>query len=211
MKARTLITQRLYFGMDALKLRACTGRALARIVGLPRERARISAPNLHQDFDVNTVDGHALIGQLVSAGLLQPAAEREDDYRLTERFFEFAAARVVEPLQRPRAKLLLAAACNLAERINREWAQNPLAIDSFAVYGAYMSREHQIDELCLGIVVQARATPPRARFRRMLTKHDGAEQVRAAFRDLSSFISVRLVTDQRALPRPFAVVFDRTA
>jgi hypothetical protein len=206
MKARTLITQRLYFGMDALKLRASTGRALARIVGLPRERARISAPNLHQDFAVNTVEGQALIGQLVSAGLLQPAPERDDAYRLTERFFEFAAARVVEPLQRPRAKLLLAAGCKLAERINREWTQNPLEIDAFAVYGAYMSREHQIDELNLGIVVAARA-----RSRWMLTKPDGASQLRGAFRELSSFVNVRLVTERGALPRPFSIVFDRMA
>jgi len=209
MKARTLITQRLYFGMDALKLRASTGRALARIVGLPRERARISGANLQQDFDVDTREGRALLEELVTAGLLQPVTERNDDYRLTERFFEFAAARVVEPLQRPRAKLLLAAACKLAERINQEWAHNPLEIEAFAVYGAYMSRDHQIDELSLGIVVRARASAARARFRRVLPKADGADQIRAAFRELSSFVTVRLVTDRRALPRPFSMVFDR--
>ena len=211
MKARTLVTQRLYFGMDALKLHACTGRALSRIVGLPRERARVSAPNLHQDFEVDPTQGQALIGQLVSAGLLQPAPERPDDYRLTERFFEFAAARIVEPLQRPRAKLLLAMGCKLAESINREWSRNPLEIESFAVYGAYMTREHRMDELSLGVVVQSRVSPPRARFRKMLTKSEGADQIRTAFRDLSSFVTVRLVTDRRTLPRPFSMVFDRAA
>ena len=43
MKALTLVTQRLYFGIDALSLRAATGRVLSRVVGLPPERARVSA------------------------------------------------------------------------------------------------------------------------------------------------------------------------
>src|SRR6185503_4582498 len=30
---RTLVTERLYFGLDPIKLRAATGRALARVVG----------------------------------------------------------------------------------------------------------------------------------------------------------------------------------
>ncbi len=31
--------------------------------------------------------------------------------------------------------------------------------------------------------------------------------MRTAFRELSSFIRVKMVTDKRLLPRPFAVVF----
>ena len=52
MKARTLVTQRSYYGMDPLSLRAATARVFARVVGLPAERARVSARNLHQDFGV---------------------------------------------------------------------------------------------------------------------------------------------------------------
>src|SRR5439155_26285023 len=119
MKARTLVTQRLYFGMDALSLRAATGRVLSRVVGLPPERARVSARSLRQDFGVDTVQGNALlVEQLVAEGLLEPPAALQVDYGLTERFVEYASARVVEPLPRERARQLLANACELAARVN---------------------------------------------------------------------------------------------
>ncbi len=45
----------------------------------------------------------------------------------------------------------------------------------------------------------------------MLTKAEGADAIRTGFRELSSFIRVRLVTDERTLPRPFSRVFDADA
>ena len=42
----------------------------------------------------------------------------------------------------------------------------------------------------------------------MLRKQEGAEAIKAAFRGLSSFMRVRLVTDVRTLPRPFSLVFE---
>jgi hypothetical protein len=41
----------------------------------------------------------------------------------------------------------------------------------------------------------------------MATKAEGANQIRAAFRELSSFVRVRVVHDAQLLPRPFAVAF----
>ena len=46
------------------------------------------------------------------------------------------------------------------------------------------------------------------RFGRSLRKAEGAEAIRNAFKRLSSFVRVRLVTDVRTLPRPFSVVFE---
>ena len=205
MKARTLVTQRLYFGMSALNLRAATGRVLSRVVGLPPERARISARSLRQDFGVDTVQGNALVEQFVAEGLLERPGELQADYGITDRFVEYASARVVEPLARERARHLLANACELAARVNGEWTRNPLEIEAVAPFGCYMSRDRQLAELPLGIVVRPRAR--RARWGRAQTKSDGAREIRVQFRELSSFVHVRMVKDARLLPRPFAVAF----
>lgn len=208
MKPRTLVTDRLYFGLDPIKLRAATGRALARVVGLPPERARISVTSIRQDFAVDTVQGQALVNEFVAAKLLEPPNERAAGYGLTREFFELAAARIVDPLPRSRAKLLLTEGCTLAERINEEAVHNPLAITAFAVFGDYMSRAHHLEELSLGVVVALRPPSRRTRFGRMQSKAEGAVAIRSAFRQLSSFVQVRLVTDVRTLPRPFSLVFE---
>jgi len=207
MKARTLITHRLYFGMDAMKLRTASAQVISRVVGLSPERARVSARSLRQDFGVDTVQGKELVEQFVTEGLLEPPRELQVDYGLTERFLEFASARVVDPLPRERAKQLLAHACELAARVNGDWARNPLEIEAIAPFGCYMSRDRQLAELPLGIVVRTRPAARRARWGRIQTKGDGAREIRAQFRDLSSFIHVRMVSDTRRLPRPFAFAF----
>jgi len=208
MRERTLVTQRLYFGMNALDLRAAATRVLARVVGLPPELVHVSARNLRQDFALDTVEGEALVEGFVAEGLLEPRTERRGDYRLTKRFLEFATARVVEPLPRERAKELLARACELAARINAEWTRNPLEIELVAPYGSYMGRDAQLAALPVGVVVGPREPSRRARWGRMATKADGARDMRAAFRELSSFIRVRMVNDRRLVPRPFIVVFE---
>ena len=186
MKARTLITQRQYFGLDALNLRLAAARVLARVVGLAPERARVSVRNLRQDFAVNTVEGQALFEELVAEGLLVPRAAQHGDYRLTERFLEFAT---------------------LASCINRQWSRNPFEVEAIATFGSYMSLDTQLAELPLGIVVRSRTTARRARWGRMATKAQGAYDIRAAFRELSSFVRVRMVKETRLLSRPFGVVF----
>jgi hypothetical protein len=207
MRTRTLVTHRLYFGVDALQLRAATARVAARVVGLPPDRARVSARSFCQDFGVESVRGQALIDEFVAAGVLEPPGELQSDYGLTERFVEFAAARVVEPLPRQRARQLLAQACALAARVNEEWTHNPLEIEAVVPFGGYMTRETNLAELSLGIVVRPRTAERRARWGRIKSKSDGAREIRAQFRELSSFIHVRMVNETRLLPRPFSVAF----
>jgi hypothetical protein len=207
MKSRTLVTQRLYFGIDALALRAATVRALSRTVGLPPDRARVSAKHLRRDFGVDTVQGDALIESLVAEGMLEAPDDLQSDFGLTQRFLEFASARVVDPLPRDRARQLLGDACVLAERVNVEWTRNPLEIEVLAPFGCYMSRDAQLAELPLGIVVRYRAADRRARWGRIQNKNDGAHEIRSEFRALSSFVHVRMVGNSRKLPRPFAVAF----
>lgn len=208
MKQRTLLTNRRYYGLDPVHLRAASGRALARVVGLPPERARISATNLRHDFSLDATQAESLVKEFVAEGLLEPPTLDRTGYGLTPQFAELAAARVVEPLPRTRARQLLIDACAIAERINQEDIHNPLMIIAFAVYGDYMTRSHHLSALSLGIVVDLRAPTRRMRFGRSMRKPEGAAAVKDAFKSLSSFMRVRLVTDVRSLPRPFNVVFE---
>ena len=207
MKTRTLLSHQRYFGMDPVALRHATGRVLLRVAGLPPERARVSAQRLREDFGQDTAGGDALLRELVYSGLLEPHAERLGDYRLTERFAEFASARIVAPLLRVRAKQLLDEACRLAAEINGEWNRNPLAIWAIAVSGDYMSRNHELADLTLWVVVGRRARVRAPRWVRLPSKAEGAAAIRDALRKLSSFIVVHLVTDTASLPRPFSVAF----
>jgi len=208
MKARTLVTDRLYFGIDPLSLRTGTARVYTRVVGLPPERARVSARSLRQDFGIgDTRMGQELIDEFVADGLLDPPNEFQPDYGLNQRFLEFAFARVVEPLPRDRAKQLLGKACELAARVNAEWTRNPLEIEMVAPYGSYMTRDRQLADLSLGVVVRNRLSSRRARWGRIVSKSEGAHDIRSALRELSSFIHVRLVSNKSRLPRPFSVAF----
>jgi hypothetical protein len=178
-----------------------------RVAGLPPERARVSAHRLQEDFGLDTIRAGALVRELLAEGLLVPHAARPGDYRLTERFVAFASARIVAPLPRVRAKQLLDQACRLAAEINREWTRNPLAIDAIAVSGDYMSREHELADLTLWVVVAPRRRVRAPRWVRLPTKAEGAVEIRSALRKLSSFMVLHLVTGTAAIPRPFSVAF----
>jgi hypothetical protein len=211
MRSRTLITDRLYFGLPPTALRGAASRVVGRVVGLSREQARVSADAIRQDFAVDTVMGNALLHEFVDAGLLRPHAERTDNYEVTGKFMEFAMARVVEPLPRARAKLLLAKAAELAAHVNADWGRNPLEIHKVTVSGGYMSKQDGLAELTLGLVVRSRAPTWQARWGRMANKTAGAIKLRTAFAELSSFIVIHLATDVKDLPRPFSVIYDADA
>jgi len=170
----------------------------------------VSATNLRHDFSLDTTQAEALVKEFVAEGLLDPPTIDRTGYGLTPQFVELAAARVVEPLPRARAKQLLTEACALAERINDEDVHNPLMVIAFAVHGDYMTPAHHLSTLAVGVVVDLRAPTRRMRFGRSMRKPEGAASIKEAFKSLSSFMRVRLVTDVRSLPRPFSVVFEGT-
>ena len=207
MKERTLLADRLYFGLEPDRLRASAQRVLTRVSGLRKEHTRISARNLRQDFELTTIEGKALVDEFVAQGLLRERSTSAGHYRPTRRLAEIANARVVPPLARPRAKLMVAKAVELATMINVRWSRNPLEIDTIATFGGYMSRDSEIADLGLGIVLRIRPALRRARFLSIASKPEGATEIKAAFAALSSYVRVRLVNDARELPRPFAVVF----
>jgi len=205
MKSRTLIAHHRYFGVDALALRTAAGRVLTRVVGMPH--ARVRAEHLKQDFAVDTVEGNALLHELVDGGLLRPDDERPGAFEPTDRLREFAAARVVEALPRARARQLVARACNVVREVNAEWNRNPLYVEALAVSGSYMSRDEGLADLTLGVVVRTRDADRRARWGRMSNKQAGAQAISDELQSLSSFVAVHFVTEVADLPRPFAIVY----
>jgi hypothetical protein len=207
MKIRTLVTQRQYYGMEAVALRAAMARILSRVAGLPPDAARVSRRNLLQDFALDAPAAQDTLDKMVADGLLQQPDELQSDFALTERFLEYATARVVEPLPRDRARQLLGKACELAASINAEWKTNPLEINALAPFGSYLSHDTLLAELPLGIAVRPRSSSRKARWTRTVSRRDGARQIRAAVRELSTFFHIRMVSDPKLLPQPFAVVF----
>ncbi len=207
MKIRTLVTKRQYYGMEAVAMRAAMARVLSRVAGLPADGARVSRRHLYQDFGLDTAAAQDTLDQMVADGLFQQPDERQGDFALTERFLEFATARVVEPLPRERARQLLGKVCLLATQINAEWKSNPLEIAALAPFGSYLSPDKLLAELPLGIVVRPRSPSRKARWTRTVSRRDGARQIRAAVRELSTFFHIRMVSDPKLLPQPFAVVF----
>ncbi len=207
MKIRTLISNQLYFGLEPLDLRRGTERTLSRVFGLPPERVRVNAQTLREDFRVDTAEGDALLHSFVTAGLLQPDPQTAGNYRLTERFHEFAQARVIAPLERAEAKDLIDKGCRLAAQINADRTWNPLMIDTMGVSGPYMSRSDYVAEITFWPVVKARAQVRPRRFGPPMSKAEGSSEIRGALRELSSFITVHLVTDTASVERPFSVPF----
>lgn len=205
MRPRTLTTQRLYFGVDAFKLRDATSKVLSRVVGLGPERARVRAADIQRDFGLDTIEGATLVEEMVIEGLLAPRSEA-NEFQLTDRFREYANARVVEALSRSRARAIVANARQLADRINSEWTRNPLEVAALAPFGTYLSQDPTLEALPLGIVVRMRPVTRRARWR-MLSKADGAHEIRGAFKGLSSFVHAQLCMGVSELATPFAVVY----
>ena len=195
-----------YFGVEPRKLRTAAARIVSRVAGLPPERARVTSRQLLLDFGIDTIEGLSLVDELVAAGLLVPRPELPGVFGIASGFKEIATARVIDPLPRERARQLIGEACALAAVINADWPRIPLEIDALAAFGSYMSRDSQLAELSLGVVVRARPATRRAHWR-MSSKSDGAGAVRTAFRELDPFVRVRLVTDLSDVPRPFSVVF----
>jgi hypothetical protein len=207
MKPVTLVAHRRYFGLDPVHLRNSASRLLTRVVGLPPGRARLRHEHLKHDFALDTVAGEALVEQFVAQGVLRRAGDDADTLEPTGRLRALAAARVVEPLPRERARRLVSRACEIVREANAEWVRNPLEVDTLAVFGSYMSRDALLHDLSLGLVVRPREAERRVRWGRMGNRNAGAAELREALTALSSFVLVQFVTDAAALPRPFSVVY----
>jgi hypothetical protein len=207
----TLYNKRLYFGVDALRLRDAAERVLLRVQGLPPERARVNIDALEHDFGWNPSASPVMIEQLVQSGMLQRLSPHARDFHITEKFWRCARARIVEPLPRDKAQMILTHLADVALRFNRSEARNKYEIETMAVFGQYMSTDDDLSELSIGVTGRRRLPPTRARFGRATVPTEGTDQIRTMVAAHSSFITVSFVRELTELPRPFSVFFKAQA
>jgi hypothetical protein len=207
LKTLTLVTRRLYFGVDARRLRDATERVLLRVEGLPPERARVNLDALTQDFGWNPASSRSLVEQMIQGGLLQRLSPHAAEFGITDKFRRCAQARIVDPLPRERAQLLVTHLGDIARRFNESEHRNKYEIDVIAVYGQYMTSEDELTELALGVTGRRRAPVERPLFGRATVPSEGTEQIRQMLAAPSGFVTVSFVQKIADLPKPFSVVF----
>jgi hypothetical protein len=206
-KTLTLVTKRLYFGVDALRLRDAAERVLLRVQGLPPERARVNLEALSRDFGWNDSATPAMVQQMIDGGLLQRLSPNAREFGITDKFRRCAHARIVDPLPRDRAQMLLAHLAEIAAEFNRTGARNKYEIDSLAVFNGYLTGDGDLTELSIGVTGRRRPPAERPLIGRATVPTEGTEQIRALLEAPSPFIQASFVPRLAELPRPFSVVF----
>ena len=208
MKTMTLVARHLYFSMDPLRLRDAANRVLSRVPEDDSIDASVKLDALIEDFHLTPTASKAIIEEMVQSGVLtKMPPSLGAAYGITTRFREIARARIIEPLERAQAQLLLAHCTELAEQFNRTGVRNKYEIESVAVYGHYMTRNKAIAELELGITGRHRRPGQKTFIGRATTPSEGTEQIRAMFEKQSGFIEVRFFKKLADVPRPFSVIF----
>jgi hypothetical protein len=207
MKTPTLVTRRVYFGVDALRLREAATRVLLRLQGLPPERASVGLNTLAHEFGWNTSVSRDLAEEMVNHGMLERRHPGGNDFGITHKFRLCALARIVEPLPRTRAHLLLGHIRDVAEQFNRKASNNKYEIDAIAVFGAYMSLDPLLSELEIAVTGRRRTTFEQPVFGRATKPTEGHVQIGKLLEAQSSFIEVNFFRVLQDVPRPFSVIF----
>jgi hypothetical protein len=144
---------------------------------------------------------------MVRGGMLQRLSPHALEFGITEKFRRCAHARIVDPLPRDRAQLILQHLVDLATNFNRGAARNKYEIDAMAVHGGYMGSDNDLSELSIGVAGRRRAPAQRQLFGRATVPTEGTDQIRAMLEAPSGFIVVSFVQKLTDLPRPFSVFF----
>jgi hypothetical protein len=207
MKPMTLVARHLYFGMDPLRLRDAVNRVLARVPEDQSIDASVHADAIVEDLHLTPAASKAIIAEMVQSGVLTKIARTGGNYGITTRFREIARARIIEPLERNEAQLLLGHCTEIAEQFNRTATRNKYEIEAIAVHGAYMTRYRAIAELELAITGRHRRPGQKNFIGRATAQTEGTEQIRALFQKQSGFIEVRFYKRLSDVPRPFSVIF----
>jgi hypothetical protein len=203
MKTRTLIANQLYFGLEPLMLTRGIERTLERFAHVAPENVRVSVDTISEAFQLDTLGTARLLRAFVADKVMELAPGSRSEYRITGRFRELGAARVIPPLCRVDAKQVIDQACDFAAQFNAEEIRNPLMIERMAVSGEYMSGSDRIGKLALWPVVTRRDDAAKD----AMTTEEGARAIRRALRNLSPFIAARVVSDIAVVERPFSVPF----
>jgi hypothetical protein len=203
----TLVARHLYFGLDPLRLRDAANRVLSRIPEDRTDRASVGLGALLEDFGLAAAMSRSVLDQMVENGVLERLSPSGGQYGITTRFREIARARIVDPLPRKQAQMLITHCADLARRFNRTATHNKYEIEVIAVHGSYMSRSEDLSDLLLGITGRHRAPGQRAVIGRATAQTEGTERIRAIFEGLNSFIEVGFFKRLKDVPRPFSVIF----
>jgi len=207
MNSFQLVTRHLYFGINPVHLRSAAERVLTRVHGQPPERATVALDVLAHDFQLSPRESLSMVEEMVRGGLLERKQTNSDQYAITDRFRQYAYARIVEPLPRNRAQLLVSHMTDLAEHFNRTASRNKYEIEELAVFGSFMSREPELPELSIGVTGRRRAPETRPIVGRASVQTAGHEQIRNLFEELSSFVQITFFRRLQLVPRPFTVFF----
>jgi len=208
MKTMTLVARHLYFGMDPLRLRDAANRILSRVPDDVSVGAAVKLDALIEDLHLTPAASTAIIDEMVQSGVLTKLPPSGGAaFGITPRFREIARARIIEPLERSQAQLLLGHCAEVAERFNRTALRNKYEIEALAVYGHYMTRNKAIAELELGITGRHRRPGQKNFIGRATTPTQGTEEIRALFEKQSGFIDLRFYKKLADVPRPFSVIF----
>jgi hypothetical protein len=203
----TLVARHLYFGLDPLRLRDTANRILARLPEDTTVEASVAIDALVEDLRLTPSASRAIIDEMVQSGVLTKLTPTGINYGITTRFREIARARIIEPLERAQAQLLLGHVAELADQFNRTAIRNKYEIEAVAVFGSYMTRHRGIAELELGITGRHRAPGQKNLIGRATTPTEGTERIRTLFEKQSGFIEVHFFKRLADVPRPFSVVF----
>ena len=204
-KSPRLVADRQYFGLDAEVLRSGAERTLERLSKQSPDEQRIDVHTLAADFRTDAAGAAVLLSTFLAGGLLHPNGAGA--YLPTRHFRQCALSCVVAPMTRDRAKSVIDRACQLAEQINKEWTRNPFRIKTIVVSGSYMSRRKELAELSLSLGLSRRQEARASATLSTQDRDEAGRQIVHAMSKLSSFVTVRIVSERHAVPRPFSVVF----
>ena len=207
MKTMTLVARHLYFGMNPLHLRDAANRVLSRVPEDNSVRPAVNIDAIVEDFRLTPSASKAIVKEMVQSGILTSLTPTGAHFGITTRFREIARARIIEPLEREQAQMLLTHCAELAGQFNRTALRNKYEIEAIAVFGSYMSRNQGMAELELGITGRHRRPGQKNLIGRATTPTEGTERIRALFEKQSGFIEVHFFKRLSDVPRPFSVIY----
>ena len=207
MKPLTLVSRKLYFGLDAQRMREASARVLARIGAQPAERPVVKLDALVEDFRVSAAASRSMVDEMLRRGLLERHDPRGVEYGITEKFRRYAEAEIVEPLPRARAKMLLTHVADLCWQFNRTALDNKYEIDALVVFGSYMTLEPELEEITVGLTGRRRPPPQHPAAGRATQPLQGHEQIRELIEGQSRYLHAHFFAHLDDVPRPFSVLF----
>jgi len=207
MRPFTLVTKKLYFGVDAQRMRDASARVLARLESEGHGRSVVKFETLVEAFGLSAAASRPMIDEMLHRGLLEQQDTRSGVYGITDKFRRYAYAEIIEPLPRNRAKMLLTHVADLAWQFNRSAHDNKYEIEALVVYGGYVSLEPELEEITIGITGRRRPPPRHPVAGRATRPVHGRDEIRALFEGQSRYLRVHFFQHLDDVPRPFNVLF----